>query len=194
MAEDQLSKQKKTLVIGGSAGALAMVLHIIQSFSSDMNVAALVVLHRKSTDDNVLLEVLKAKTPFEVREVEDKDEMQSGVVYIAPADYHVLVERDGTLTLDDSEKINFSRPSIDASFESAAEIYGPSLVCVLLSGANADGVEGLLTARARGAKVAVQDPKTAEFDYMPDQAVRRMKPDLLISDKNVKDLYDLLRP
>lgn len=193
MEKDQLKKAKWTMVIGGSAGALAMVLHIIQSLSPDLDLAVLIVLHRKQAEENVLLEVLKAKTDFEVREAEDKDEMQAGVIYIAPADYHVLIERDGSLTLDDSEKVNYSRPSIDVSFESAAEIYGDSLICVLLSGANADGADGLVFAKKRGAKVVIQDPGTADFVYMPKTAMALTTPDLLLDQNNMPKLNDLFR-
>lgn len=181
------------MVIGGSAGALVMVLQIVQSLTIDMEVAVLIVLHRKQAEENVLLEVLRSKTELEVFEAEDKDEMRPGVIYIAPADYHVLIERDNTLTLDASEKVNYSRPSIDVSFESAAEIYGPSLVCVLLSGANADGADGLITAKARGAKVVVQDVRSAEFIYMPQQALRSIQPDMLLSGDNLSSLYEMLR-
>ena len=180
------------MVIGGSAGALGMVLQIVQSLPLDADLAVLIVLHRKQAEENILLEVLRSKTAFEVYEAEDKDEMRSGVIYIAPADYHVLVERDHSLTLDDSEKVNYSRPSIDVSFESAAEIYGRSLVCVLLSGANADGAEGLVTAKARGAKVVIQDPRSAEFVYMPQQALRLVQPDMLLSENNLGSLYEML--
>ena len=193
MEKDQLnSKASKMVVIGGSAGALVVVLQIIQRLKLDMGLSGLVVLHRKASDENVLLDVLATRTDYEVREVEDKDELLPGVIYIAPADYHVLVERDGSLTLDDSEKVNFSRPSIDVSFESAAEIYGASLTGVLLSGANADGVTGLERIKARGGKVVVQDPGTAEFAYMPKLATEKMKPDLLLTDKNIDELLKLL--
>jgi len=190
MEEDKL--KRKTLVIGGSAGALVVVLQIIQSLIPGMALSVLIVLHRKQAEENVLLEVLRSKTKFQVFEAEDKDEMRPGVIYIAPADYHVLIEKDHTITLDDSEKVNYSRPSIDVSFESAAEVYGPSLTCVLLSGANADGVDGLINAKARGAKIVIQDPKSAEFVYMPQQALKAIKPDLLLTDANISDLHDML--
>lgn len=196
MAKDQLKRDRwpqKTIVIGGSAGALTMVLQIVQSLTDNMNTAVLVVLHRKYAEENVLLELLESKTKLQVREAEDKDVMQPGMIYIAPADYHVLIERDGSLTLDDSEKINYSRPSIDVSFESAAEIYGPTLICVLLSGANADGVDGLITAKARGAKIVIQDLESAEFVYMPREAMERVKPDLILNEKNLTYLHKLLR-
>lgn len=187
------SKKRKTLVIGGSAGALVVVLQIVQSLTIDLDLAVLIVLHRKQAEENVLLEVLRSKTDFEVFEAEDKDEMRSGTIYIAPADYHVLIEKDHTITLDDSEKVNYSRPSIDVSFESAAEVYGRSLICVLLSGANADGVDGLINAKARGAKIVIQDPASAEFNFMPQQAMRAIKPDFILTDKNIGEFYEMLR-
>lgn len=195
MEKDKLTKDRKnkTMVIGGSAGALVVVIQIIQSLPADLDLAILIVLHRKQQDENILVEVLKAKTRYEVREVDDKDEMAPGVIYVAPADYHVLIERDGTLTLDDSEKVNYSRPSIDVSFESAAQVYKSSLTCVLLSGANADGVDGLVRARARGGKIVIQDPDIAEFSYMPRIAAATLKPDLLLTDKNLNSLYDMVR-
>ena len=197
MEKDQLNEGKnkpsKVVVIGGSAGALTIVLHIIQRLKLDLELSGLVVLHRKTSDESVLLNVLASKTEYEVREVEDKDELLPGIIYIAPADYHVLAERDGSLTLDDSEKINYSRPSIDVSFESAADIYGPSLVGVLLSGANADGVAGLVRIKSCGGRVVIQDPESAEFAYMPKQAVDTVKPDLLLTDKNIDQLLGLLK-
>ena len=129
-----VDKKHKLLVIGGSAGSLTMVLKIIPEFTTGMDIAVVIIFHRKSSDDSVLLDVLSNKTSFTVKEIDDKDKIQPGVIYIAPADYHVLIENDGTLTLDDSEKVNFSRPSIDVTFESAAEVYGSQLACMLLSG------------------------------------------------------------
>ena len=192
MAQSELSKPRKVVVIGGSAGALSMVLDIVQRLRLDMDVTVLIVLHRKPAEDNVLLELLVAKTYFAVREVEDKDDLLPGVIYLAPPDYHVLLERNGCLTIDDSEKVNYSRPSIDVSFESAAEVYGSSLVCVLLSGANADGVAGLVIAKEKGAKVVIQDPGSAEFDYMPHHAMEAVKPDVVLDVNSIDRLIELL--
>ena len=88
-----------------------------------------------------------------------------------------------------SEKINYSRPSIDVTFESAAEVYKNRLVCLLLSGANADGVEGLLKAKQFGSIIAVQDPENAEVPFMPQEAVNKVKVDLLVSDTNITKLF-----
>jgi len=192
MEENKLTNSPgKVIVIGGSAGALSVVLQIVHRLRRDMSLSMLIVLHRKASDDNVLIDVLTSRTEFAVKEVDDKDELAPGTIYVAPADYHVLVERDNSLTLDDSEKVNYSRPSIDVTFESAADIYGPSLIGVLLSGANADGVAGLLRTKAKGGKVVIQDPESAEFMYMPRVAMDQVKPDLVLTDKNIEALFEL---
>jgi two-component system chemotaxis response regulator CheB len=182
----------KLIVIGGSAGSLAPMLKIASLFREGMNASVLVVMHRAPSEESVLSEVLLSRTGFVVKEVDDKDELTAGVMYIAPPDYHVLVEKDKCLTLDDSEKVNFSRPSIDVTFESAAEVYGRSLVCVLLSGANADGAAGLAKAKEKGAIVIVQDPATAEFAFMPQKGLEHVKPDVILTDYNVQKITDYL--
>ncbi len=99
--------------------------------------------------------------------------MSSKRIYIAPSDYHLLIEKDFTFSLDVSEKVNYSRPSIDNTFESAAEVYGEGLVAILLSGANADGVAGMRRVRLHGGTCVVQDPSTAEVSCMPAQAIEQ---------------------
>ncbi len=197
MEEDQLNLVDKppghVLLIGGSAGSLTMVMQIVQMLRKESDVATLIVLHRKSAgEDNVLIDVLTSRCKLPVREVEDKDRLESGVVLVAPADYHVLIERNGCLTLDDSEKVHFSRPSIDVTFINAAEVYGTSLVGVLLSGANADGAEGLVAIKQMGGKVVIQDARSAEVPFMPQEALLRVEPDMLLSEENVERLNVLL--
>jgi two-component system chemotaxis response regulator CheB len=181
------------LVIGGSAGSLSVVLNIIPLLKKEMNIAVIIVFHRKPSDDTALVDMLSHRTSLEVRETGDKDILEPGVIYIAPPDYHVLIEKDKTITLDDSEKINYSRPSIDVTLETAAEAYGKKLMCVLLSGANADGVQGLVTARQLGAYIVVQDPKTADVPYMPQQAVDRVEVDMLLSEGSLHRLVEQLK-
>lgn len=193
MAQGELTTvASKTIVIGGSAGSLATLLRIIPLLQKDMNVSVLIVMHRLASSEEVLLDVLESKTSFEVKEVEDKDELQPGIVYIAPADYHVLLERDRSLTLDDSEKVNFSRPSIDVTFESVADICGPSLIGVLLSGANADGVAGLKKVKEKGGRVVIQDPATADFPVMPQKALESIEPDLLLKGGDEAKIIELI--
>lgn len=188
------SSSYQLLVIGGSAGSLSVVLKIIPLLKKGMNIAVIIIFHRKSSEDNTLIEVLSGRTEFIVKEADDKDEILPGVIYIAPADYHVLIEKDRTLSLDASEKINYSRPSIDVTFESAAEAYTNSLIAMLLSGANADGVKGLLLAKKLGAYIIIQDPSSAEVPYMPEQALREMEPNWLLDRDNLSQLFSLLTP
>lgn len=136
-------KNCDTLIIGGSAGSLDVLLKVLPFIRTDITFAIIIVLHRKPTADGLLAGLLSSKTALLVKEVEEKENIVPGIVYIAPSDYHLLIEKDHTFSLDNSEKVNYSRPSIDVTFKSAAEVYKNNLVCFLLSGSNADGVDGL---------------------------------------------------
>lgn len=161
----------RALLIGGSAGSLEMVLRIIGAVPVTTRAAIIVVVHRKPSADSVLPGLLAAKTALPVKEVEDKDHLLPGVVYIAPAGYHLLLEDAASFSLDTSEKVHYSRPSIDVTFESAAAVFGPAAIGILLSGANADGAFGLKQIKEAGGIALVQDPATADVDYMPRQAI-----------------------
>jgi two-component system, chemotaxis family, protein-glutamate methylesterase/glutaminase len=172
MEEEILMNKYELLIIGGSAGSLEVILEVLPLLRHDLDYAILLVLHRRS-GDSLLTGLLSDKTSLEVKEAEEKEAIRPGVIYIAPADYHLLVEKDKTLSLDYSEKIHYSRPAIDASYETAAEAYGPLLIGVLLSGANADGAEGLLKIKQAGGLTIVQDPNEASVSYMPQQAIEK---------------------
>lgn len=172
------------LMIGGSAGSLSMVMKLLPQIPKRDKFSIIMIFHRKKSDESTLIEVLLRKTGFQVKEAEEKDFLEPGTIYVAPADYHLLIERDHTVTLDDSEKVNHSRPSIDVSFESAADVYGPSLACLLLSGANADGADGLRKAKEKGSLILVQDPRTAEVPFMPQRAIETVDVDFIITDEN----------
>ena len=159
------------VVIGGSAGSLDVVLSIVSQLPSPTQATIVVIVHRKNAPESPLASLLASRTSLPVKEVEDKEPILPGTIYLAPADYHLLLESKGSFSLDCSEKIHYSRPSIDITFESAAEQFCPSLVGILLSGANADGAEGLLRIREGAGFTVVQDPKTAEIDYMPRAAI-----------------------
>ncbi len=160
----------EAIFIGGSAGSLEVLLKVLPDLNSDIGFAIIIVLHRKYGADQILTELLSSRTAIPVKEIEEKDKIEKGVIYLAPSDYHLLLERDGTFSLDHSEKVNYSRPSIDVAFESAADQYKDKLVGLLLSGANADGVAGLLKIKKMGGRVIIQDPDTAVMSYMPGQA------------------------
>jgi len=180
----------KLLVIGGSAGSLEVLLQLFPQLPSDWPVAMIIVLHRKSDNDTLLADLLSAKTTLPVKDVEEKDVLLPGCIYIAPSDYHLLIEPDASLTLDASEKVNFSRPSIDVTFASAAEVFKERLTCILLSGANSDGAEGLRIVRELGGYTIVQDPSEAEVAFMPKHALSVTEVDEVMG---VKALVEFVR-
>ena len=169
----------KVLIIGGSAGSLEVLLKILPHLEIP-SFAIVIVLHRKHTDDTTLEELIAAKTQIPVKEVEDKVALEAGNIYIAPSDYHLLFEKNQLLSLDISEKINYSRPSIDVAFESASDVYGKSLIGILLSGANADGTDGLIAIKKNRGTTIVQKPETADMPFMPNSAIEHSSPDYIL--------------
>ena len=180
MAEDKMKHNFKVLIIGGSAGSLDVLLKVLPGLRKTVTATIVLVLHRKSSSESTLVEILSRRTVLPVKEVEDKQPLLVGHIYIAPADYHLLFEENEVMALDYSERVNYSRPSIDVAFESASEVFGPSLTCLLLSGANADGMAGLKLVKQRGGHVAVQDPATADSPFMPQQAIRHISVDQVL--------------
>jgi two-component system, chemotaxis family, protein-glutamate methylesterase/glutaminase len=115
-----------------------------------------------------------------VKDADEKEAIRPGFVYFAPANYHLLIETDHTFSLSIDPKVNYSRPSIDVLFESAANVYGPRLIAILLTGANNDGAKGLQLIKEKGGLVIVQDPRSAEFSFMPEAALQVVKPDFVL--------------
>ncbi|ASE61555.1 chemotaxis protein CheB [Chryseobacterium indologenes] len=180
------------IIIGGSAGSLQVIIEMIKKLNDTLTVPMVLVLHRKAQSGNILQTLLQQFTRIPVVEIEDKTEVRENTIYIVPADYHVLFENRKNMSLDSSEKMNYSRPSIDVSFRSAAEIYGENMIAVLLSGANADGVEGLSHIKRNNGKVWIQDPETAEVDYMPRHAKEEIDYDLIIKPADLADYINRL--
>jgi two-component system, chemotaxis family, protein-glutamate methylesterase/glutaminase len=168
------------LVIGGSAGSLQVVLSLLAAITEGFPMPVLIVLHRNGVFESSLEDLFSSRTSLPIKEVEEKETLRPGTIYLCPADYHVLLEQDHTFSLDYSERVHYSRPSIDVTFRSAAAVYGPGLICLLLSGGNADGVEGMQYAQERGGLTLVQEPATADVPYMPQQAINHMKPDFIL--------------
>lgn len=181
MEKDKIDRECKVLIIGGSAGSLDALLKIFPKLETNNSFAIVIVLHRKNAEDTTLEELIAVKSHIPVMEVEDKTELLPGHIYIAPSDYHLLFEKNDLLSLDASEKINYSRPSIDVAFESAAEAYGSSLTGILLSGANADGTAGIKAIKEAGGITIVQDPKTADVPFMPNHAIEHGSPDFVLN-------------
>ncbi|HOY04040.1 MAG TPA: chemotaxis protein CheB [Saprospiraceae bacterium] len=161
----------KVVAIGGSAGSLETILAIVQGLPKSPGAAIIIIVHRKNDLESILANLLSFKTHLVVKEVEDKDPIYPDHIYIAPPDYHLLIEDEHSFSLDSSEKVQFSRPSIDVAFESVAEVFAGRAIGILLSGANSDGAKGLLKIRESGGYTIVQNPATADMGYMPQQAI-----------------------
>lgn len=171
MAKICMNSFFKLIVIGGSSGSLEALINIFNLLDPAFNIPILIILHRNIAPNDSLCKVLASKTLLQVKEADEKDIPLPGEVYLAPPDYHLLIEKDGSLSLDDSEKVRFSRPSIDVSFQSAANVYKNKLLAILLSGANADGSEGMQEIKSLGGTLIVQDPGEAMVNTMPLNAL-----------------------
>jgi len=185
-------REVKALVIGGSAGSLDVVIKILERLPKSLNIAIIIILHRKNSYDSSLALLLDSKSPVKVREAEEKEKILPGIVYLAPADYHLLIERDHTFSLDSSEKVQYSRPSIDVTFQSAADVYGKSLAALLLSGANSDGSKGMLAIAKNGGITVVQNPISAEVGFMPKSAILTTVVDYILETKDLPDFVNSL--
>ena len=159
------------VVVGGSWGGFDAASRLLADLPTSTPVPIVVALHRSSrSKDGALERMISQSTRLRVIAVEDKLSLEPGCVYLAPADYHLLVE-DGSLALSTHEFVHFARPSIDVLFESAAEEYRDGVVGVLLTGSNADGAAGMLRIKALGGTTMAQDPATAARPAMPQAAI-----------------------
>lgn len=137
-------------------------------------------MHHVSADSNDFLpEFLNAKCRIQVKQAEEKERLLPGVAYIAPPNYHLLVETDFTFSLSIEERVNYARPSIDVLFDAAAEAYCNQLIGVILTGANTDGSGGLKRIKENGGLAVVQDPLTAEAKMMPEAALALVNADFI---------------
>ncbi len=158
------------VVVGTSWGGLAALRTLASAMPRGLGLPIAVVQHRHKDSDRLLATLLQERTALTVCEVEDKQPILPGFLFIAPADYHLLVER-GHFSLSTDAPVRYSRPSIDVAFTTAADSYGPRAVGVVLTGANADGAEGLAAIAERGGLPVVQSPATAESPTMPQAAL-----------------------
>ncbi|MDP8942755.1 MAG: chemotaxis protein CheB [Actinomycetota bacterium] len=163
--------RRDLVVVGSSWGGLDAVGQLLAGLPPGFAAAVAIAQHRSpGFEDGTLAALLGARGALAVREAEDKDPIEPGRAYLAPADYHLLVDPEGfALSID--EHVQYSRPSVDVLFESAADAYGERAVAVVLTGANADGAAGVEAVRARGGVAIAQDPDGAERAEMPRAAI-----------------------
>ncbi|MBU1039964.1 MAG: chemotaxis protein CheB [Proteobacteria bacterium] len=159
------------VVLGGSAGSLKVLLELLPRLPGDFPWPLLAVIHLHPRQEGRFVTLLDQRSLLSVKEAEDKETPAPGHVYFAPADYHLQMEPDQTLSLSAEERVRFSRPSIDVLFDSAAQACRSRLVGVLLSGAGNDGTEGLCRISEQGGLTVIQDPAQAEHPAMPQAAL-----------------------
>jgi len=159
------------VVIGVSMGGLQALKAILPCLPKGFVIPVVIVLHQSTTVGSSLASLLDGVFEIDVKEAELNEKVEAGYVYLSSPGYHLLIEQDKTFALSIDPPVNFSIPSIDVLFESAAEAYGDGLVGIILTGANADGSQGLKVLGQRGGLTVVQDPDTAEAKTMPEAAI-----------------------
>lgn len=179
MTGDRPIVRPEIIVVGASAGGLRAFEQLFGGLPADFPVPIVAVQHRARDSSDGYADLFTKWTRLPVREAEDNDILRAPGVYLAPPDYHLLIER-GRLVLSVDEPVSHSRPSIDVLFESAADAYGARVVGVLLTGANADGSNGLLRIKQAGGFAIVQDPQTAESSTMPAAGIARAPVDRVL--------------
>ena len=174
-------QQSEILVIGCSAGGFHLVFELILQLPENFLMPVVVVIHRGKKYKTSIERLLDHKANVSVKIADDKEILKKGCVYFAPSDYHLLLEPEGAFTLDYSEPVMYCRPSIDITFQSVADVWGNKVIAILLSGANADGAEGLATIKRNGGMIVVQNPDSAEVRTMPEAAINKSQPDFILN-------------
>lgn len=167
------------IAVGTSLGGLSALKSLLKFLPTKFPAALAIVQHRHKESDQVLGAFLQQCTVLPVHEVEDKERIEPGNIYLAPADYHLLVEK-GYFSLSIDEPVSYARPSIDVLFESTADAYAERAIGVILTGANQDGVKGLSAIKTKGGMTIAQDPGTAESPILPRAAIATVAVDLVL--------------
>lgn len=173
-------KQYDAIVIGSSAGGLNALKVLFRGLDKLFNIPLIIVQHISADSENYLIQILNDIRKLQVKEADEKEQPMPGMAYLAPPNYHLLLEPDRTFTLTIDERVNYARPSIDVLFETAAEAYKEKLIGIILTGANSDGSKGLRKIKEFGGLAIVQDPETAEVESMPRAAIQATMTDHII--------------
>jgi two-component system chemotaxis response regulator CheB len=176
------------IVIGTSAGGVEALSRILPQIPAAMKAAILVVIHVPRERPSLLSKLFRAKCQMTVEEAIDKTDIESGHIYFAPPDYHLLVDNGPQIALSVDDLVQYSRPSIDVLFESAADVYGARLLGVLLTGGNEDGAAGLAYIARCGGTTVLQDPAEAVAAAMPEGALKVMRPTHVLRLDGIRDL------
>lgn len=180
------------VVIGGSAGGVDALVGLLPALPAGFDAAVACILHVPPDRESRLAELFAARLALPVREARDKEPIVAGTVYFAGAGYHLSVEDDRGFSLSCEPPVQFARPAIDVLMESAADVFGEALAGILLTGANFDGADGMRRIRERGGLTIVQDPEEAQVSTMPEEAIRRCAPHLVLPLAAIRTVLPLL--
>ena len=179
----------KAIVVGASYGGMEAIKTLLSALPENFRVPVIIVLHIGNNNVSGFLNYLNKNTPFKVKEAAEKEKIRPKTVYFAPPNYHLQVEADCSLSLSTDAKVNYSRPSIDVLFETAAWTYRNELTGILLTGSNSDGSKGLHTIQKYGGITIVENPETAFAKAMPSSAIELFEPDFVL---NVDEIAEKL--
>jgi len=186
------AKKYQAIVVGSSAGGLNALKTLLRNLDRDFKIPVIIVQHISPDSENYLIHILNDLKRLTVKEADEKEHPQPGYAYVAPPNYHLLVEPDHTFTFTVDERVNYARPSIDVLFETAAEAYREHLIGIILTGANNDGSQGLKKIKELGGMAIVQDPETAEADSMPRAAIQACTVDHVLSLEEIATFLNTL--
>jgi two-component system chemotaxis response regulator CheB len=168
------------VALAASAGGLSALSEVLSSLPAGFAAPIMVVQHLDPEHRSWMAEILRRRTGLRVEQVRGGERLAAGSVYLAPPDHHLLVAADGELSLSDTARVRFSRPSADVLFASLAASWGSGAIAVVLTGTGSDGADGVRAVKRQGGTVIVQDEASAEFSGMPDAAIRTGKADRIL--------------
>ncbi|WP_257385592.1 chemotaxis protein CheB [Tahibacter caeni] len=192
MAAPMPGRPVAAVAIGASTGGVEALLQLLPALGGESAVSVFAVLHLPRERSSLLAEIFAPRCRLPVRDVQDKDPVLPGSIYFAPPDYHLLVDDGPQLALSMDPPVEHSRPSVSVLFESAAAVYGPRLLGVLLTGAGSDGASGLQAVQRAGGVTVVQQPADARMPQMPEAALACMTPDHVLTLEEIMSLFQAL--
>jgi two-component system, chemotaxis family, protein-glutamate methylesterase/glutaminase len=189
-----LANRVDAVVIGASAGGIQALSVLLPALPSRTRAPVFIVIHLPRDKPSVLAGIFSRKCALPVHEAEDKEPVLPGIVYVAPANYHLLIDKGPQISLSADDPIYHSRPSIDVLFESAVEVYGNRLLGMILTGANEDGARGLAAIKDAGGVTVVQSPDTALAPLMGMAALALRPADWVLTLEQIAESLRTLDP
>jgi two-component system chemotaxis response regulator CheB len=183
----------KAVVIGGSAGSFQVITRILMSLPKNFPIPVLLCLHRLKHIRSGFVEALSIKSGIPIIEPYDKDNIKPGIGYLAPSNYHMYIELNKRIALSTEEPVNHSRPSIDLTFETAAQAYRDKLIGIILSGANRDGAYGLKKVKQHGGVAIVQDPNECQVKTMTEASLKLTAVDHIFTTQQIINFLSNLK-